>query len=332
MTNDREVPFASKMKLAVLMPVRDDWVSVGVLIRTLDGAISGMPVKAVIVVVDDHSSEAWDAPDIPTGLVSTERITVVRLRRNLSHQRAIAVGLVHIEDQVVCDAVMVMDGDGEDTPEGAVELLKQFEATERRKAVFAARTRRSESVGFRVSYKLFKALHWLLTGVTVRVGNFSVVPKSYLRTLVVMSELWNHYAAALFRSRLPYVMVPIARGRRIAGRSQMNYVALMTHGLSAISVFGDIVGVRVLLVSGVAVSLAVLGVFVVATIRLFTDRAIPGWATYATGILAIIMIQVISMAASYTFAVLANRATASIIPVKDALIFVDEVVDVYNGV
>jgi 2-polyprenyl-3-methyl-5-hydroxy-6-metoxy-1,4-benzoquinol methylase len=81
----------------------------------------------------------------------------------------------------------------------------------------------------------------MLTGISVRVGNFSILPRSYLSTLIVLSELWNHYAAAVFRSRLKFEMIPIPRGRRIAGASRMNFVSLVTHGLSAASVFSDIV-------------------------------------------------------------------------------------------
>ena len=104
-------------------------------------------------------------------------------------------------------------------------------------------------LSFAVFYHLYRHLHRALTGVRVRVGNFSILPFAYLSTLVAMSELWNHYAAAVFRSKLAFRMIPIPRGTRIAGSSKMNFVALVSHGLSAISVFGDIVGVRLLIAS-----------------------------------------------------------------------------------
>ena len=46
----------------------------------------------------------------------------------------------------------------------------------------------------------------------MRVGNFSVIPRDLLSRLVVVSELWNHYAAAVFKSRLPFVTL---KGERI---------------------------------------------------------------------------------------------------------------------
>jgi hypothetical protein len=185
-------------------------------------------------------------------------------------------------------------------------------------------------MGFRFFYHIYRVLHRALTGVSVRVGNFSILPATFLTTLVAMSELWNHYAAAVFRSKLPFTMIPIPRGTRIAGRSRMNFTALVSHGLSAISVFGDIVGVRLLVASLAGSFLTALGIMVVAAIRIFTNQAIPGWATYTTGVLAIIMIQFITIAASFTFFMLSSRTNLGFVPLRDYALFVDEAVDVYS--
>jgi len=134
----------------------------------------------------------------------------------------------------------------------------------------------------------------------------------------------------VFRSKLPFTMIPIPRGTRIAGDSRMNFVALVSHGLSAMSVFGDIIGVRVLIGSLIGSLLAGLGIVLVVMIRLFTDRAIPGWATYATGTLVIIAMQLITIATSFTFFVLSNRTNLGFIPLQDYSLFVEEAVDIYS--
>jgi len=318
------------LRLTVLMPVRDDWSSAAELIRRLDNAVSSDDRTMEILLVDDGSVQRCSRNDFQGEFSVVRAIRVLRLRRNLGHQRAIAIGLVHIQQMAKCDAVVVMDADGEDTPEGVAQLLRAFCDTHGATAVFAERSRRSESLVFKFFYRLYKILHLWLTGIHVQVGNFSILPFAYLNTLVVMSELWNHYAAAVFRSKLPYTMVPIPRGTRIAGTSRMNFVALVSHGLSAISVFGDIVGVRLLIGSLAGSLLAGLGMLVVAAIRIFTNWAIPGWATYATGTLAIIAIQLISIATSFTFFVLSNRANVGFVPLRDCSLFMDEVVDIYS--
>jgi len=318
------------LRLTVLMPVRDDWPSAAELIRRLGEAVSPDDATIKILLVDDGSVQRCDWNDCQGEFSAVRAVRVLRLRRNLGHQRAIAIGLVHIQQTTQCDAVVVMDADGEDTPEGVAQLLRAYCDTHGAMAVFAERSRRSESHVFRFFYRLYKILHLWFTGIQVKVGNFSIQPFAYLNTLVVMSELWNHYAAAVFRSKLPFTMIPIPRGTRIAGTSTMNFVALVSHGLSAISVFGDIVGVRLLIGSLAGSLLAGLGILVVAAIRIFTNWVVPGWATYATGTLAIIAIQLISIATSFTFFVLSNRASLGFVPLRDCSLFVDEVADIYS--
>ncbi|MGA8878467.1 MAG: glycosyltransferase [Candidatus Korobacteraceae bacterium] len=318
------------LRLVILMPVRDDWSSASKLVRSIDEAISSQICTVEVLLVDDGSLLACDEQSFQNPFSRVRSIRTLRLRRNLGHQRAIAVGLSYIHETTSCDAVLIMDSDGEDTAMGVSELLEEYSNNARGRAVFAERSRRSESVLFRFFYHLYRIVHRALTGIGVRVGNFSILPSEYLDTLVAMSELWNHYAAAVFRSRLPFTMIPIPRGTRIAGSSKMNFAALVSHGLSAMSVFGEVVGVRVLIGSLAGCLLAGVGIFVVVAIRLFTNWGIPGWATYATGILAIIMFQFITIAASFTFFMLSNRNNLGFVPFRDYSLFIKEAVDIYS--
>ena len=318
----------SPLNVVVLIPVRDDWVSVTELLRRLDQTVSSHPYVIDILLVDDCSVESLCVGELSSHFAALRSIRTLRLRRNLGHQRAIAIGLVHIETEIPCDAVLVIDGDGEDTPGGALQLLNTFSG---KNAIFAKRSRRTESFVFRVFYQLYKMLHRMLTGVKVEVGNFSVLPSSYLRTLVVMSELWNHYGAAVFRSGLPFTTTPIQRGHRIAGKSKMNIVSLTAHGMSAISVFGDVAGVRLLIASIAGALMASFGLVAVIWIRFFTSRAIPGWATYAAGVLAIILIQFVIMASSFTFTFLSDRISQSFVPLRDCGVFVEGSQDIYRN-
>jgi hypothetical protein len=318
------------LRLIVLMPLRDDWLSAVELIRRLDRAVSPDTCRMEILLVDDGSLQRCDQVDFGSQFSTVCAIRVLRLRRNLGHQRAIAVGLSHIHKAAGCDAVLVMDSDGEDTPEGVRRLLQAYSDANGTKAIFAERRRRSESLVFKCFYHLYRFLHRGLTGVSVRVGNFSILPSGHVDTLVAMSELWNHYAAAVFRSTLPFTMTPISRGHRIAGTSKMNFAALVSHGLSAISVFADIVGVRLLIASLTGCFLAGAGIVLVVAVRLLTDRAIPGWATYTAGTLAIIMMQFITIAASFTFFMLSSRTNLGFVPLRDYSLFVEEAVDIYS--
>jgi hypothetical protein len=69
-----------------------------------------------------------------------------------------------------------MDADGEDTPAGAIELVRSFCDEGGKNAIFAERSRRVESIVFRTFYRIYKSLHRVLTGLSVRVGNFNILP------------------------------------------------------------------------------------------------------------------------------------------------------------
>ncbi len=321
-------PPVSPLRVVVLMPLRDDWASAAELIRLLDKAISSYPYTVDVLLVDDGSVQDFRSADFQSRFSALRSIRILRLRRNLGHQRAIAIGLVHVQKTLPCDAVLVMDSDGEDTPNGALQLLRAFSGTT---ALFAERRRRTESFVFRIFYQLYRIMHRMLTGISVRVGNFSILPSRYLGTLVVMSELWNHYAAAVFRSGLPFTTTPIPRGHRITGTSTMNFVSLTAHGMSAISVFGDVVGVRLLIASMAGSFIAALAILAVIAVRIFTDLAIPAWATYSIGTLIIIIIQLITMATILTFTVLSNRINLTFVPLRDYELFVAEAQDIYRN-
>jgi hypothetical protein len=243
------VPVSSR-DLAVLMPVYDDWPALALLAARLDEALSQAGLTAEIMAVDD-GSPVPPAEDLFRGVEhkSLRAITAIRLGRNMGHQRAIAVGLAYIERHRPQSDVVVMDADGEDDAADVVRLLHAG-AADRGRVVFARRAARSEGLRFRIFYRLYQLTYRLLTGTWIALGNFSFVPREILPRLVILSELWNHYPAAVLKARLPISAIPIDRAVRLAGHSRMRLTSLVLHGLSAISVHGDVIGVRSWLRSG----------------------------------------------------------------------------------
>jgi glycosyltransferase involved in cell wall biosynthesis len=315
--------------IIVLIPVFNDWESLEMLLRDLDlSAASQRPIR--VVVVDDGSTDEAPASFPGDAFSFLESIEIVRLRRNLGHQRAICVGLVHVHDRHPGAITVLMDGDGEDKPSDILRLLEKCESGRQRTIVFAERTKRSESLLFRTFYALFKAIHFVFTGIRVRVGNFSAIPYESLSSLVVVSEIWNHYAAAVYNARLPHESVPTSRGKRYAGKSRMNFVSLIIHGLSAISVYSDRVGVRLLALSAVMIAFVILGVAATVVVKFYTTLAIAGWATYVIGILLVLLMQAVSMSFVFAFITLNGRSRPSFLPLRDCPYFVGSVRTVYG--
>jgi len=309
-------PSLEPASLVIVMPLFNDWASAGVLLRQLDELLITYSGSVQVVLLNDGSNQL--IPDnFPGKGLEKVRAHVLSLRRNLGHQRVICVGVSFIAEHCECSAMVIMDCDGEDKPEDVLALLRAHEACDGRQIIFAERARRSEGLMFSLGYKVFRAFHRLLTGIPLRFGNFSLVPGTLVKTLPLVSETWSHYAAAVIKAALPYRSIPTHRGTRIAGKSTMRLPALIAHGLSAISVFAEIVSVR-LLVFGGAISIPiVLFMLVVVTVRLTTNLGVPGWATYSSLLLLTLLLQILALVGGLSLGLHAFRNSLTFIPLRD---------------
>jgi len=316
--------------IVVLTPVLDDWVSARELLSRLDSAFVPKADSVSILLVDDGSSEV-PPDDFGEGpYTRLQEVAVLKLKKNLGHQRALAVGLCHIAEKVPCDAIVVMDGDGEDDPHDAARLVEKLRELNGREnsvppIIFAERTRRSESFVFQLGYIGYRILHYVLTGRGIRFGNFSIIPRARLSGLTVEPMLWNHYAASVAASRLPIATIPSHRGARIAGKSHQSFVKLVIHGLSALSCYNETIGVRLLLISSVLFALSLAGIVATLSLRLITHLPLPGWSSLFAGILIIFLFQVITLASTFTMQIISTRSVQPFLPARDYAWYIDRV-------
>jgi glycosyltransferase involved in cell wall biosynthesis len=306
--------------VVVCIPIFNDWQPAVTLLAQLDTVAATMQSAVDVLLVDDGSTET--RPETQDHFQALRRVTVLRLRRNVGHQRAIALALTHLYASANHDLIVVMDGDGEDAPLHVPLLVEQCLQSNSRRAIFAKRAKRSEGWLFRLGYAGFKVVHRLLVGRKVEVGNFSVLPRAIVERLVAMSEMWNHYAAAVFHGRLPVELVPVPRARRLAGKSKMNVLSLVTHGLSAISVYSDVVGARILAILAMAGVTTMVGIAGVIVVKAFTRLAIPGWATNTVGLLVVSLLNLALMSMFMVLFTLRARTEYSFLPLRDYRYFI----------
>ena len=318
-----------KNRLIILIPVFNDWHALALLLPALDHALENCRAPVDVLLVNDGSTQAPEPGLLAQSFEHLDSVQILHLRRNLGHQRAIAVGLVHIYTNWPCAGVVVMDGDGEDRPRDVVRLLEEFRRHGQRTIIFAERAKRLEKIGFRFSYWLYRTTHWLLTGVRVRVGNFSIVPWQAVERLVIVSEIWNHYAAAIFRARLPYLTIPMDRGPRMTGESQMNFAALLVHGFSSIAVFSDIVSTRLLVVASALTALLAGLTGVVVALSWGAHFSVPLWAAYVGGVLLVVLAQAVTGSFLLAFSILSARSNLTFLPLRDTPHYVDRLERVF---
>ena len=271
--------------LVIVTPVYEDCEASSQLFVEL---ANNFGASAYVVVVDDGSVREPVEPDslIRAGLSGV----IIRLRRNVGHQRAIAVGLGFVADELPgAERVVVMDSDGEDRPSTIHALLDALQSSQFDIAV-AERKSRVETLAFRVFYLLYKIIFGAMTGRRISFGNFMALKPQAVRRLASMHETGTHLAGAVLGSKMRLAICPLDRGARYAGRSKMNFVGLVLHGFKGLMVFSEDVMVRVGLACVLISGFAIAGAIVAVVLKLI-GFATPGWFSVALGVLFLVFLQ-----------------------------------------
>jgi len=241
-----------------------------------------------VVAVDDGSVR--QPLDIRSLEQSGVEGVVLKLRRNVGHQRAIAIGLGYVSEHIQPGQnVVVMDSDGEDMPATIVSLLEQLK-TDDVDLVVAQRKSRVETFRFKAFYAVYKLFFSLMTGRSISFGNFMALKAASVKRLVAMQELSIHVAGAVLASKLRTAICPLDRGERYAGQSKMNFVGLVLHGFKGLMVFAEDVLVRVGIACALIAAFSVIGA-VAAIILKLLGFSTPGWFSVALGILVLMLLQ-----------------------------------------
>ncbi|MDR0692552.1 MAG: glycosyltransferase [Prevotellaceae bacterium] len=300
-------------KFYIIMPCYNDWESLSVLLANIDKENERHRYDFHIVVINDGSSQ-----DIPCNNFSfpfIKEFVCIDLIRNMGHQRAISIALSYISDTFTdYKGVIVMDCDGEDDYKDLFRFIDEFSEDE---IIFARRRKRKEPLSFRIFYRLYKFVFRCLTGNILQGGNYSLIPHAMMNKVVHLSEIWNHYHAGILKSRLKIKYVDCNRAQRYKGISKMNFASLVTHGLSAVSVFNDTVFVRLTLFAIVFFVVSILAIALILFMKFVLHIASPGWATNVIGIFLILCVQVFSVIIGNTFITLGRRDMNAFLPIRE---------------
>lgn len=304
-------------QVLILCPIYNDEACFNLFAAQLEEQLKKIQnVRFGFLVVNDGSSQK---PVLKTTLP----LKLIHLRRNMGHQKAVAIGLSYAHHHLSFDKIIIMDADGEDKPRDAQLLLETSDQTG--KIVVAHRASRQNGKPFNGFYIVYKFLFRLLTGQKISFGNFMILPREEVSRLVYISEIWNHLAGAIIKSKIPYNLIPAHRGKRYTGESKMNFTSLLLHGLGAIGVFIDIIATRLLIFSILMIGISVAAILVIIGIRLFTNAAIPGWATTAFSSMLIVLLQSCLLSLFTIFLYLSSQSQRQFIPANHYEDYTDSV-------
>ena len=228
-------------KFIILIPIFNDRESLTKLIEDINFEIKDLNSEISIIVVNDASSQ--QIIDNYPNIENINSIEIINMKENRGHTRCIASGFKYIFEKKEFDYVIPMDGDGEDRPEEIKNFIQLTEQSEGQ-TIVGERTKRSESLFFKLCYQAHKILTLVFTGQSIKFGNFTCLSKSTIEKMLNEKATWNSFSGALKKIDNNLLSILSVRGTRYFGPSKMSFFNLLKHSLSIVSVFRKTVLIR----------------------------------------------------------------------------------------
>ena len=217
----------------ILIPVYNDWKSLNKLLIKINNVFSNL-IPTKILIVDDCSNIRMIINK--KKLNNIKKIEIMRLKKNVGSQKAIAIGLKYIHKKKRdFNYVTVMDGDGEDNPE---EIIKMFNLAKKHKdaVVVSCRKDRNENFLIKSLYKIHLIITFFLTFHWMNFGNFSVFFYKNLESLFLNNNIYHAYSAAVKKNTI-IKRTYATRLKRFYGESKVNLFFLLAHSIRIMGVF-----------------------------------------------------------------------------------------------
>jgi len=228
----------------ILIPVFNDWESLLSLLNNIHTLKINNIAHIKVLIVDDCSTEILNKK---IEFDSFKNIEIIKNSKNIGHGKSIAYGINYISKKNDFDYLIVMDGDGEDRPEEVKELiLKSIDLPSL--TITANRIKRSESAFFKLSYHLHKILTLVLTGYSIKFGNFMCIPRQDLNLIVSNKNLSVSFSGTIAKFIKNKTFIPSMRGVRYYGPTKMSFLKLIRHSLLIMSTFRKEAALRLSLI------------------------------------------------------------------------------------
>jgi polyisoprenyl-phosphate glycosyltransferase len=284
------------MRLSIVVPCYNESAVLAGSVQRLRQVLEGLRARGKVDagsnlwLIDDGSSDGTWAL-IQRFALAYPDVVGVKLSRNCGHQNALLAGMESADG----DAVVTIDADLQDDV-SAIEAMVDAHA-QGHEVVFGVRRERAQDTAFkrgsaRAYYRLLGAL-----GVEVVPdhGDFRLLGPAARAALLAHPEGNLFLRGLVPRLGFRSARVLYDRQPRADGASKYSLARMFGLGIDGITSFSA-VPLRVIAALGaclfllsMAVSLWVLGV------RLFTDRAIPGWASTTLPIYVLGGVQLLSL-------------------------------------
>ncbi|NEO55552.1 MAG: glycosyltransferase family 2 protein [Okeania sp. SIO3B5] len=163
-------------------------------------------------------------------------VKIINLSRNFGHQCALSAGIDHADGK----AVILMDGDLQDSPEAIISFSRLWQ--QGYDVVYAIRKNRKEKFLKRLAFKSFYYIQRKLSGIITPMdaGIFSLMDRKVILTLRQMPERNKYLSGLRAYAGFKQIGVYVERGPRYRGEPKVSVAKLFKLAFDGIFSFSTI--------------------------------------------------------------------------------------------
>ncbi|HLU17397.1 MAG TPA: glycosyltransferase family 2 protein [Edaphocola sp.] len=243
-----------------------------------------------IYFVDDGSKDAtWSL--LKAAAIEHQDVVAIKLSRNKGHQNALYAGLCTSTE----DIIVSIDADLQDDPQNIEYMVDEY--LKGNDVVYGVRSERATDTFFKrfTAESYYHLMRKMGVDLVFNHADFRLMSRRALNALLEYEES-NLFLRGIVREvGFPSSVVEYQRQAREAGESKYPLRKMLSFAWNGITAFSAI-PLRAITVIGLISSLVSVGIlaWVLAT-RLFTDNAMPGWASMLLPLLFIGSVQLLCL-------------------------------------
>lgn len=246
------------------------------LVVLLDEAIAQgqfAPGSAIFYVDDGSRDQTWEI--ICDYSQTNSLVSGIKLTRNRGHQNALLCGLMTAPGEVLIS----LDADLQDDLDAIPRMVQAYR--EGNEIVFGVRKKRTKDSFFKrfTAESYYKLLAFLGVQIIYNHADYRLMSRRAIETLREYDETHLFLRGLVLQLGYKSTVVEFERAERFAGESKYplkKMLSLAWQGITSFTAYP----LRMITSAGFVVSLGSLGLALWALCtRLFTDDALPGWAS-----------------------------------------------------
>lgn len=269
------------MLISIVVPIFNEEENIEIFFSEVCKYMEQLPYDFEVLFIDDGSKDA--TPLILDRLAKQDnRVRALILARNFGHQIALSCGLDHADG----DAVITMDGDMQHPPAMLPLLIEKWQEGNQ-----VVQTIRKATEGVSWFKSLTSSLFYKLINGMSKVhiyeggSDFRLLDKQVVASFRLFRERARFIRGMISAIGYKQTQVEFTAPPRFAGVSKFSLQRMMHFALDGITSYSK-VPLRIAFYIGLLCGVISLGLTMhVLYIKLFTEEAVPGWATISASIL-----------------------------------------------